>query len=422
MHAKRRGEEYMSVKINSEEENLQNGSVTRINAFFKLMWVMILGLFIAIPFEIELLQRLCYWTYTVCNIVCFVMAVLDKQKDDRERGKKDINILLLMLVVIITYVSLKFTGTFRTTTENIMGYLNFLSILLVMCYSSYIKTDRNSLKFIGVINIFIAILFLVLSRMDFAYGRDDLWNKSLTLGFSNPNMVAMMIFINTVFLLVVKELFNKHILKILIIALMACNIYLIYLTQARSSLAAVVLVLVMYYLRNRNYKISPIVTIVCIIFPLIFVFGYTYLYENHYFRDLEILGKTIYSGREVYYTQVLNDIKRQDFGLIFGHFTEFQNTHNSALSLLKFFGIAGMVAYYVFVLNNVLKLSKDEFGNKISYICFVSILAIYIQSCAESAVVIGGGAWIVFMLSLFAISGNNRKEIEYNEPTSKWNK
>ena len=422
MYETRREEEQMSLKIKSEEENMQSSNLTRINAFFKLMWIMILALFIAIPYKLEMLQRMCYWTYTVCNIVCFVLAVIDRQKDEHERGKKDINILLISVLVIITYVALNFTGTFEMDAENVMGYLSFLSIPVAMCYSSFIKTDRNNLKFIGVINIFISILFLVLSRMDFAYGHDDLWNQSLTLGFANPNMVAMMIFINTVFLLVVKELFNKHILKILIVVLIVYNIYLIYLTQARSSLAAVVLVLVMYYLRNRNYKISPIVTIVCIIFPLIFVFGYTYLYENHYFRDLEILGKTIYSGREVYYTQVLNDIKRQDFGLIFGHFTEFQNTHNSALSLLKFFGIAGMVAYYVFVLNNVLKLSKDEFGNKISYICFVSILAIYIQSCAESAVVIGGGAWIVFMLSLFAISGNNRKEIQYNEPTSKWNK
>ena len=412
----------MNLKIENEVERIQSGNITRINAFFKMMWAMILALVIAIPFEIMWLQHMCYWTYIICNIVCFVMSIFEMNSNDKTKRVRDINIILLTLLIIITYVSMNFTGTFSMNKENLIGYFNFLSIPIAMSYSNLVKTDRSTLKFVGVINIIISLLFVFFSRMDFAYVLDGFEAEALTLGYSNPNFTSMMIFINTVFLLVVKELFNKHILKILIIALMVCNIYLIYLTQARSSLAAIAIVLVVYYLRNRNYKVSPNVTIMCIIFPIIFVFGYTYLYENHYFRDLEILGKSIYSGREVYYTQILDEIKRTDFGLLFGHFTEFQNTHNSAMSLIRFFGIAGMVAYYVFVLNNLLNLSAEEFDNKISYICYIAILAVYIQSCAESVIITGGGLWVVFMLSLYAISGNNRKEIEYGKTTTEWKK
>ncbi len=402
----------MNLKIKSEEESFRSINITRINVFFRLMWIMMLALFVAIPFEIIWLQRMCYWTYNLCNIVCFVMAIIEQKKDEKEKGKYDFNILLLSLLVIVTYISLNFTGTFVINETNIIGYLSFMSIPIAMCYSSFIKTDRAMLKFIGVINIFISMLFIVLSRMDFAYDFKEMTGEALTLGYINPNMTAMMIFSNTIFLLVVKELFNKHILKILIITLIVSNLYLVYLTQARSSFVAVIIVIGMYYLKNRTYKVSSVVTILSIIAPLIFIFGYTYLYENHYFRDVELLGKTIYSGREVYYTQIIEEIKKKDFGLLFGFFTEFQNTHNSALSLLRFFGIAGMIAYYVFILNNVLKMSAKGFDNKMSYVCFVSILAIYIQSCAESAIILGGGIWIVIMLSLYAIAGNKRNSDE----------
>ena len=409
----------MSLKIKSEDENIQNSNTTHINVFFKLVWVMILALFVATPFKIEWLMRICHWTYILCNVVCFAITFLEQKKNTQEKEKYDLNFLLMIVLVVVTYTSLKFNGTFVLNETNIIGYMNFMSIPIAMCYASFIKIDRTVLKFVGVINIFISMLFIVLSRMDFAYVLEEMTGDALTLGYSNPNLTAMMIFSNTIFLLVVKELYNKHILKLLIILLIASNFYLAYLTQARSSFVAVIIVIFMYYLKNKPYRVNPVVTILCIVSPLIFIFGYTYLYEHHYFRDFEFLGKSIYSGREVYYSKIMDEIKRKDFGLIFGCFTEFQNTHNSALSLLRFFGVSGMIAYYVFIFNNVLRMPEKGFDNKISYTCFVSILAIYIQSCAESAVVVGGGFWIVIILSLYAIAGSNRKEIDYVELSDK---
>lgn len=401
------GKEDLQLNFNIQNENF---NIKWINIFFKVMWVMTLVLFTAIPFKIEWLQRICYWTYTLLNIICFAMAFMEKLKDEKQKRKRDTNFLLLVLVVFITWVSLQFTGTFEATGDNLIDYLSFIGILFAIYYSCYVKTEFKDLKFIGMVNICIAVLFAVLSRMSFAYGRNDMWTKSLTLGFSNPNMVAMLIFANTVFLLLVKELFNKHILKLFIVALIIYNIYMLYLTQARSSFAAVIIVLAIYFLKHNNFKIHPVITVLCVIFPFLFVFGYTYLYEHNYFKDLEILGKTIYSGREKYYLEILSELKRYDFGLIFGHFTEFQNTHNSALSLIRFFGVSGMVAYYIFILTNIFGLVKKKFSNKVAYTCFIAILALYIQSCAESAIILGGGAWLVFTLSLYAVAGMEKKE------------
>lgn len=396
-------------------EHIQNGNTRWINGLFRLMWLMVFSLFIAIPYEIEGVQRLSYWASSILNLVCFVFIVVNKQKEERDGGSKDPHFLLLAMVIFATCVALTFGGTFSFSQDNIMGYVNFASILIAMYSARYINISRKELKFIGIVNIFIAILFVYLSRMDFAYGRNEKWVESLTLGFSNPNAVGMIIFVNTVFLLITRELFKKGTMKTLITVLIAYDIYMIYLTRSRTALATAILVLMVYFLKTGKFKKNRIFVVLCVLFPLFFVFGYTYLYENNYFMDLEILGKTIYSGREVYYSDILSQVKNKQLGLVFGFFTEFQNTHNSALSLIRFFGLSGMITYYIYVLSNISGLTKRVFDNKISYICYMAILILYVQSCSESTIILGGGTWIIFMLSLYAIAGNYKEEEELSE-------
>lgn len=50
--------------------------------------------------------------------------------------------------------------------------------------------------------------------------------------------------------------------------------------------------------------------------PIVFLFLYSYLYENNYFSDLVIMGKEFYSGREGYFIEVLNDLKNYLFLVI----------------------------------------------------------------------------------------------------------
>lgn len=395
----------------------ESSNIKWINIAFRGMWVITLLLFVAIPMKMEWLQRICYWTYTFANLICLVLAFFEKNKAERIYKKKDTNLLILVLMIGATIVSLRFTGTFVLNADNILGYFSCIGMLFLIYYSDFIKNDAANIKFMGYINILIAILFLYFSRSGFAYGSGGKWNDSLTLGFANPNILAMFLFMNTIFLLIIKELFNKHIFKIVIIALIASNIYMMYLTKARSSLAAILIVLFIYIVKNKNFKHHPILSTLCVISPFIFIFLYTYLYEHNYFLDLEILGKTIYSGREDYYLEILHEIKLYDFGMIFGHFTEFQNTHNSALSLIRFFGLFGMTVYYIYIIINMHNMTKNGFQNKIAYICFIAILAVYIQSCAESAIILGGGAWIIFMATLYALAGHKAWKSEENDET-----
>ena len=396
---------------------LDDKDIIWINVMFKLMWIVALALFVSIPFKIDRLTQVCYWAFTGLNTLCFSLAVIKKQNYEKHNSMKDTKLLLLALVIVANFISFGFVGTFRKSADNLMGYLSYAGILFVMYYSNLIKIKKFELKYIGVINIFIAILFSVVSTMGFAYGRDEMWTKSLTLGFSNPNLTAMMIFINTTFLLVTRKSFKLRIVRLIITALIGYSIYMIYMTQSRASLAVTIVLIALTFAKRKKFKIRPFLSIICVLLPIAFLFGLTYMYENEVLKDLELLGKTIYSGREIYYTKILSTLESYEFGFLFGHFTEFQNTHNSALSLLRFFGIIGMVTYYIYVLYNILTFTRKSFDNKMSYICFIAILAIYIQSCAESTIILGGGVWIVAVLSLFAIAGNYKEGVAVDERT-----
>jgi len=401
----------LNLQEKSNNVKVIDKDIKWINILFKIMWLVTLALFVAISFEIETGQKLCYWAFSILNLICFALTVAKKQNQEKVKGVKDTNFVLLCAVIVSTCISLGFVGTFRTNADNLMGYLGFIGIPFVMYYSDYIKIEKKDLKFIGVVNIFISILFIAVSTMGFAYGRDEKWTLSLTLGFSNPNLASMMIFINTMFLLITRKIFRSRMTRSLVTFLIVYSIYLIYLTQCRASLAAVLVLLVIVFFSSK-YKIRPVMTVVSVVFPLLFMFILTYLYKNDYFKDIEILGKTLYSGRETYYSEVLSEITRYEFGPIFGLFREFQNTHNSALSLMRFFGIPSMIFYYIYVIKNILGLTKKRFDNKASYACYIAILALYVQSCAESAIILGGGVWIIAILSLFAIAGNYREENE----------
>ena len=408
------------MKYNIQAENTieekHGANINRINICFKIMWLIIFVLFIAIPFKIERLQSICYLTTIFLIIVCFGTGVLEKSRKKTLTGEKDSSLLLLVLVVVSTIVSFRFVGTFRMNLDNFTGYLNFIGMLFVVYYAELVEVNDKNMKFIGVMNVIIAILFAVLSFTSFAHGNDGKWNDSLTLGFSNPNFTAMLIFLNTIFLAIAQQFFEKGFSRFFITVLIIYNIYMIYQTRARSSFAVVLIVLFIYLLKSKKFKKHPIVSLLCVVSPIIFVFGYTYLYENGYFLDFEIFGKTIYSGREEYYLKILDELRYYDLGLVLGHFTEFQNTHNSALSLMRFFGITGMIMYYIFILRSLLGITGKDFENKMSYIAYIAILAVYIQSCAESAIILGGGAWVVYTLSLFAIAGMNREEkVDANE-------
>lgn len=162
--------------------------------------------------------------------------------------------------------------------------------------------------------------------------------------------------------------------------------------------------LVIYFFWPFNINIRKSWIVIGLMIPIVFLFLYSYLYENNYFSDLVIMGKEFYSGREGYFIEVLNDLKNY---LFFGNFGNYHltNTHNGPLSVLASLGISGIVLLYTYLYNSMKILLN--FQSKTSKMAIMSILILLAQSSSEAAILVGGANFTVPIATLFLIAKAN---------------
>lgn len=372
----------------------------------KIMWVFAVVLLVAIPYQVTSLMSICYWVMTIGNCISFICAYFSINPTGY-RVTKDA--ALLVLLIVVSGSSLLLSGRFTFTVSNILGYIQFIGVIMAIYYSKILGQSGNYIKFIGIINVLIALLFVFFSYQGFAYRRGSIITASLSLGYQNPNITAIYLFMNASILLVTIGAFKHIAMKLLMIALIFLDITMMYRTDSRAVFFVYLFIVAVYVFKKRKFKIPKIFILLCVLFPFAFLFIYTYMYDNGILTDVMILGKSVYSGREVYFSDMLAEIGGSISGILFGEFRGFNNTHNSALGLISYFGILATIIYYLNWLYSLFHIAKHGFSNKIAYIAFISILALHIHSCAEAALIIGGGIWFVFTASIFSIARNNHE-------------
>lgn len=367
---------------------------------FRLLWIIELILYFAIPFGITSLQRICYYLFYVINFTLFMYIVINFSLNRLKLTRKMFySFLLVILIIISLFISCIMNPTTFSLDVHFSAIMNYLSLVFSIFYVNFIDLDANFKKFILRINIFIAILFCILSVSPYAYTHEKL-TESLNLGYSNPNATAIYIFLTIAVIFSFFNYVKLKKIKIFMLFLLGYLIYLVYLTESRTCMIVSIL-LVIYFIWPFKFSITRKWIIVGLVIPIFFLFGYTYLYNNGYFIDLQIMGKSFYSGREVYYIGVLNDIKNSLFFGDFG-FYHLTNTHNGPLSVLSSLGIVGLILLYIFIYKSFTQLLINQ--SKITKIALVSIIILFAQSSSEAAILVGGANFTVPMATLFLIA------------------
>ena len=304
---------------------------------------------------------------------------------------------LLILVLIFSYIN---STQDIEKNQFIQNVGSFLCLTFMIEGQNYIKIDERLVRFISYFNVVICLIFLVYSRMDFAYRFEKegsiFESNAITLGYSNSNSTSMMLLYTAAINLISLKLkmYNKY----FGIIIQAILIYLIYKTSSRTALLCI---LVLSF--SSLFTIKKIPKLFLYIFtaiPTIYIFLLPYLKSIHFLIDTKLLGKSIYTGREEIFKKSIGYLETF-VDWMFGVLSRgmFLNHHNGILSILLSVGLLGLIIYITIWYKNIIPhLGKT---NGVSYIAIMSLMIILLQSSSETAFLVGSIPYGVMLVTLF---------------------
>lgn len=277
-------------------------------------------------------------------------------------------------------------------------YLNAASIIITVCFHGgfgsavmamnlilaamiYNNIEINQTIYVRL-HLFLAVaLTFYIATADISY----IWTTVVTDLFGNTfnsNMFAM--FTLAAYLHWICFLFESRIRgwkrNTAFIVLSVFSIYLIWISESRTAIIAVLLFLFLFFFKknafgNREFHVLTVLSLILsCVFPII------YVALANKFAGVTVLGKSLFSGRQDVWKSTFNIIKEHP---IFGSANEIllhdvggkltMSTHNMMLGLMKMFGIVPSVTVVQQLVNNN---SNADFGVRMKIPQFAFIATI----------------------------------------------
>lgn len=330
-------------------------------------------------------------------LVVFSIGVLvcDPIKARIEAGAL-ISCLTIVFIIVGNFVAY----SIAITIDNLLSVLCVLCLLLLVYVSDKIEINKSSIDFFYYCSIMLALIMLTYSQTSYAHWNGEREHDNLTLGIENPNLTAIILFLIYA-MLVITMRGRKHLL--IPVALEIALLWLIWQTNSRMVLAAALLLAFMILIPKQNLKPIPLWVVRCAcLLPFVFVPAYLIMYEN--FGNFELLNKSFFSGRQYVFAEYLGYVDTLP-SFLFGNLRDaaFQNAHNGPLAIITSIGIVGGTAYFYIIINAILKTAKKA-KHPIAITSIVVIMACFVHTCGEAALLLGGFPGITFLFLAFMLS------------------
>lgn len=300
-----------------------------------------------------------------------------------------------------------------STTSQIGRLIGFLVLPLMICCISVTRVSDSTRRIVLVTNIVASIQYILLYYSDLRHAFDTKYGvqniESVTLGFANPNQTAMMLFSSLILLFVAVFFFKNKILRLVLIADMAFLAFILFETDSRTAtlLVAVFLVFVLIALKKR---IPKIVTELCMLAP--FAYLAVALAMAPLLSDLELLGDSLFTGRENIYARYFDNLNPISF--LFGDIAEFkfENLHNAYISIAASVGIIVFLLYYTFIRKALLNFYGKGNVSGYSAVAYCGLLCVMIYSSAEGGFLVGGTTYGALIAMMFLMLPSNAEICE----------
>lgn len=277
-------------------------------------------------------------------------------------------------------------------------YLNVASIMITVCFHGGFGSAIMAMNLLLAAMVYNNIeikravyvrlhLFLAVAVTFYVMTADisNIWAiTDLTGNEVNPNTIGM--FALAAYLHWICFLFERMVKgwkrSIAFILLSMGFVFLILVSKSRTSLLAICLFWALFFLRKNAFgnKEFHILTVVLLVISVIFPVVYIALANQFAETGIIVLGKNLFSGRQVVWQSVFDSIKQYP---IFGSANELpiQNVggqttgsaHSMMLGYMKMFGIIPTVTIMLMFVNNH---ANDRFGmrRKIPQFAFLATI------------------------------------------------
>lgn len=308
-------------------------------------------------------------------------------------------ILLLMVAEACVSYILNPAGSVMDFVILLAGYLAVPIYLLTISYIHIPKTALNWMRFIswGYIGFFLL--------MSIAFPSYRKGTNALMLGYSNSNRTGVYMLLVIILSVLVSYGEERKMLWYVRKGCEAVLLCFIATTQSRTSFILALIAEVASLLPIFP-KIGKKTMRLCILAPALFLWIYIFAYENQWFMNAELLGKPIYSGRQVLFVEETLRIS------LFGNYAAGQFAGlNVAQSVLNTLGAVGLVVYYLLyfrLTDSDMFEVKDKRGT-MAAICFTLLM---LHGCTEKTLMVGGSVYAGMIGCILATirAGNGDEE------------
>lgn len=380
----------------SKYETLKNEQISlekkSDNGFLKVIFLLTWLTCIGFLFDKQILVSL--GNYTI-SILIFLSTIYFSIKKNNKT-----TLLIAICIVIFFAVNL----SYKIINGNyILEYRNYIYItlifLLILC-KSYFKVRKTDILFMTTLSTILTFLFfmkLADNKMYEYYSFDF----ALNLNFSNPNVLGSVLLTNMIYITLGLLCVNNKKVKIFLIGIVLANVYLIYLTESRSSLYTVILFLIMVIFFKSKFKISENISKVIGIVPLLCVVFSTLISKIVSLNLIGSSGKIGLSSREEIWRYVVTNSFQNTENLLFGsnHDAFISNPHNIYLYLLWDYGLFISILLITLIIIQTIKVGKN-INNSFENISFYGFSMIILNNSFESHLFIGiiGISFLSFLL------------------------
>lgn len=151
--------------------------------------------------------------------------------------------------------------------------------------------------------VFITYIFMGIANKATTGG--VVWTcRCYVFNLDNSNTAGMYLY--AIYCLILMHFFEEKGNRICDFGLLTVSMYMIWRTEARTCIAATVFVTAFGILYKKK-KLPTILEIACFAFPIVFIFGYLWLFYSG-FKDIAMGDKNLFSGRQETFVTYLNYI------------------------------------------------------------------------------------------------------------------
>ena len=356
--------------------------------------------FYALPHGISFLALLSNRCLLLIWILVFGLIVGKRMATPFPRRMVSAVLLIVLSLLSLTVAAVEQIGALGTNIKELIG---FLALIMMLMYSAFFEI-KDIKAVVLFANIAASLIFISLyySNLRYVYTGDYgiAQIDALTLGYSNPNLTAIYLFVCAINLVIAIFYFKQKLLRFLLLLDVAHILMMLYKTESRTAILLIAAFLILS-ICSFFYKLPKWCLGVAIIMPLAYaVIAQWFL---PYFEGVTFKGESIFNGREDIFSRYFNNLDALSF--ILGDFNEFKfdNLHNGYVSIAATLGVPGLICFILFLKESIYMNYRPKEFERYESVAFWGFICIVMYACTEASLFVGSASYGFLLFSTFLL-------------------